>query len=43
MKWSKLFKKRYPYSPVAFLGRKTVEQILDAKIIKLKKLKKMSH
>jgi hypothetical protein len=37
-KIKKFFKKKYPYSPVAILGRKTVERILGADIVKLKKL-----
>ncbi|MFT6987960.1 MAG: hypothetical protein ACI9MS_000942 [Glaciecola sp.] len=36
--FKKFFKRKYPYSPVAILGRKTVERILGADIIKLKKL-----
>jgi hypothetical protein len=34
----KLFKRKYPYSPVAYLGRKTVERSLGADIVKFKKL-----
>jgi hypothetical protein len=34
----KLFKRKYPYSPVAYLGRKTVERSLSADIVKFKKL-----
>jgi len=33
----RLFKRRYPYAPIAYLGRKTVEKVLDADIKKLKK------
>lgn len=40
MKIRKFFKKRYPYAPIAYLGRKTVEESLDAEIIKFKKLEK---
>ena len=36
--FKKFFKKKYPYSPVAILGRKTVERILGADITKLKKV-----
>ena len=36
--FKKFFKRKYPYSPVAILGRKTVERILGADIVKLKKL-----
>ncbi|MFT4653096.1 MAG: hypothetical protein ACJA0G_000543 [Kangiellaceae bacterium] len=35
------FKRRYPYAPIAFLGRKNVEKILDADIKKLKKIDQM--
>lgn len=38
--FKKIFKRRYPYSPVAYLGRKTVERALQADIVKLKKLEK---
>lgn len=34
----KVFKRKYPYSPVAYLGRKTVERSLGADIVKLKKI-----
>ncbi len=36
--FKKFFKRKYPYSPVAILGRKTVERILGADIVKFKKL-----
>lgn len=36
--FKKFFKRKYPYSPVAILGRKTVERILGADITKLKKV-----
>ncbi len=36
--FKKFFKRKYPYSPVAVLGRKTVERILGADIVKYKKL-----
>jgi hypothetical protein len=32
----KYFKRKYPYAPIAYLGRKTVERVLDAEIVKLK-------
>lgn len=32
------FKRTYPYSPIAYLGRKTVERSLGADIVKFKKL-----
>lgn len=38
MKFFKFFKRRYPYAPIAFLGRKNVEKMLGADIKKLKKL-----
>jgi hypothetical protein len=40
MKIKKLFKRRFPYSPVAFLGRKTTEKILGGHIAKQKKAQK---
>ncbi len=40
MKIRKLFKRRSPYSPVAFLGRKTTERILGGHIAKLSKTQK---
>lgn len=40
MFFSKFFKKKYPYAPIAYLGRKTVERTLDANIRKLKKVEK---
>lgn len=40
MKIKKLFKRRFPYSPVAFLGRKNTEKILGGHISKQKKLNK---
>jgi hypothetical protein len=36
--FKKFFKRKHPYSPVAYLGRKTVERSLGADIVKLKKL-----
>ncbi len=39
MKWSKFFKRKYPYAPIAFIGRKNVEKILGADIKKLKKVR----
>ncbi|WP_371193062.1 hypothetical protein [Glaciecola sp. SC05] len=32
------FKRKHPYLPVAYLGRKTVERSLGADIVKQKKL-----
>jgi len=40
MKFLKFFKRRYPYAPIAFLGRKNVEKIMGADIKKLKKVEK---
>lgn len=34
----KLFKRKHPYSPVTYIGRKNVEEILGADITKRKKL-----
>jgi len=36
--FKKFFKRKYPYSPVAYLGRKTVERALGADIVKFKDL-----
>ena len=41
MKLPKFFKRKYPYSPIAYLGRKNVERIFGARIIKYKKLEKI--
>lgn len=43
MKLSKLFKRRSKYAPIAFLGRKKIEKILDADIEKLNKKPKASE
>lgn len=37
MNLSKFFKRRSKYAPIAFLGRKTMQKILDADIEKLNK------
>jgi hypothetical protein len=37
----KLFKRKHPYTPAAYIGRKKVQKMLDAKIVKRKKLEKM--
>ena len=39
--FKKLLKRQHPYSPAAYLGRKNVEQILGADIVKRKKLEKL--
>lgn len=39
--FKKLFKKRHPYAPVAFLGRKAVEGAMGCKVMKTKKLYKI--
>jgi hypothetical protein len=41
VKLAKFFKRKYPYSPIAYLGRKNVERIFGARIIKYKKLEKI--
>lgn len=43
MKFLKFFKRRHPYAPIAFLGRKNVEKIFDADIKKLKKLEQIKQ
>lgn len=43
MKFLKFFKRRHPYAPVAFLGRKNVEKMLGADIKKLKNLDKIKQ
>ncbi len=41
MNLSKIFKRRSKYAPIAFLGRKKIQKILDADIEKLKKKPKV--
>jgi hypothetical protein len=36
-----IFKKRHPYAPVAYLGRKAVEGSMGCKVVKTKKLYKI--
>jgi hypothetical protein len=36
----KMFKRKAPYAPLAYLGRKKVKKILDAKVEKNKNLAK---
>jgi len=36
-----MFKKRHPYAPVAFLGRKQVERSMGCEVVKTKKLYKL--
>lgn len=43
MNLKSLFKRRYPYAPIAILGRKNVEKIMGAKIIKYKKVCEQSQ
>ena len=43
MKLRSFFKRKYRYAPIAYIGRKQVQRILDAKIIKFKKLNKLEH
>jgi hypothetical protein len=40
--FKKMFKKRHPYVPVAYLGRKVVEGSMGCKIVKTKKLYKIA-
>ena len=35
-----IFKKRHPYAPVAYLGRKAVERSMGCEVMKTKKLYK---
>jgi hypothetical protein len=39
--FKKIFKKRHPYAPVAYLGRKAVEGSMGCKVVKTKKLYKL--
>jgi hypothetical protein len=39
--FKKIFKKRHPYAPVAFLGRKAVERSMGCEVVKTKKLYKL--
>lgn len=34
------FKRRHPYAPVAYMGRKNFEKTMDCKVLKLKELDK---
>lgn len=43
MKLSSFFKRKYRYAPIEYMGRKQVQQILGAKIVKFKKLKNISE
>ncbi|MBF7074505.1 hypothetical protein ISG33_13950 [Glaciecola sp. MH2013] len=38
--FKKFFKRKHPYAPVGYIGRKTVEKSLGADIVKRKKLEK---
>ena len=40
MNIKKYFKRKYPYAPIAYLGRKTVERVLDADIQKFKDVRR---
>lgn len=40
MNIKKYFKRKYPYAPIAYLGRKTVERVFDANIEKFKDLER---
>ena len=37
-----LFKRRHPYAPVAYMGRKNFEKTMDCKVMKRKDLEKLS-
>ena len=43
MKLSSFFKPSYKYPPFYYLGRKQVQQLLETKIIKFKKLNKLEQ
>lgn len=38
-----LFKRRHPYAPVAYMGRKNFEKSMDCKVMKRKDLEKLSE
>jgi hypothetical protein len=38
-----LFKRRHPYAPVAFIGRKNFEKTMDCKVMKRKDLEKLAQ
>lgn len=37
-----MFKRRHPFAPVAYMGRKNFEKTMDCKVMKLKDLDKLS-
>lgn len=37
-----LFKRRHPFAPVAYIGRKNFEKTMDCKVMKRKDLEKLS-
>ena len=37
-----LFKRRHPFAPVAYLGRKNFEKTMDCKVMKRKELEKLA-
>jgi hypothetical protein len=36
------FKRKHPYAPVAYMGRKNFEKSMDCKVMKRKELEKLS-
>lgn len=38
-----LFKRRHPYAPVAYMGRKNFEKTMDCKVMKRKDLEKLAE
>jgi hypothetical protein len=36
-----LFKRRHPFAPVAYMGRKNFEKTMDCKVMKRKQLEKL--
>lgn len=37
-----LFKRRHPFAPVAYMGRKNFEKTMDCKVMKRKDLEKLA-
>jgi hypothetical protein len=37
-----LFKRRHPFAPVAYMGRKNFEKSMDCKVMKRKQLEKLA-
>lgn len=38
-----LFKRKHPYAPVAYMGRKNFEKTMDCKVMKRKDLEKLTQ